>query len=95
MAFNIKPFKELIGLTKEALDATMLPLRVRAARAKAEGEVIKLEEQLLRIETAINQSCAEKELNFTSITNMMDEYELTERKLKQINTLVAQLFPAA
>jgi hypothetical protein len=95
MAFQIKPFKELVALTKEKLDEALVPLRVRAAKAKAEGEVIKLEEKLISLETKINEACAKKELDFNAIGDMMDEYDLTERRLKQINELVKNLFPEA
>jgi len=95
MSFNIKPFKDLVALSKEKLDEALIPLRVRAAKAKAEGEVIKLEEQLIKLETDINTLCAQKELDFNSITNTIDTYELTERRLTQIKKLVDNLFPAA
>ena len=41
-----------------------------------------------------NESCAAKEPDFNRITDLIDEYELTERRKKQIDALVAQLFPA-
>jgi hypothetical protein len=93
MAFQIKPFKDLVALTKEKLDEALIPLRVRAAKAKAEGEVIKLEEKLINYETKINEACAKKELDFNAIGDLMDEYDLTERRLVQIKDLVAALFP--
>lgn len=93
MAFNVKPFAELIKMTKEALDDALLPLRVRAAKARAETERIKLEEQLISQEARIHEACADKDINFIRVSNMIDEYELTERRLKQINELVANLFP--
>jgi len=49
----------------------MIPLRVRAAKAKAEGEVIKLEERMLSLEANINQLCAQKELDFSAIINRL------------------------
>lgn len=93
MAFQIKPFKELVAMTKEKLDEAMVPLRVRGAKAKAEGEVIKLEEKLINYETKINEACAKKELDFNAIGDLMDEYDLTERRLVQIKDLVTALFP--
>lgn len=92
MAFKVKKFNELLAMTKEKLDEAMIPLRVRAAKAKADGEIIKLEEKLLQLEVDINNRCAQKELDFNAITELMDSYELTERKLKQIQSLVSQLF---
>lgn len=94
MAFNIRPFKELIAMTKEKLEESMIPLRVRAAKAKAEGIQVELETKQLDLESRINAACAEKDINFTRIADMMDEYELNERRLTQINNLVMQLFPS-
>lgn len=93
MAFEIKSFKELVSLTKEKLDEAMVPLHVRAAKAKAEQELVKLESKMIQLETDINKLCAEKELNFEKITDKIDEYELTERRLNQVKKLVNQLFP--
>ncbi len=93
MAFQIKPFKELVAMTKEKLDEAMVPLRVRGAKAKAEGEIIKLEEKLIGLETKINESCAQKDLDFNKIGDLMDDYDITERRLLQIKELVAALFP--
>lgn len=93
MSFVVKPFKDLISLTKEKLDEAMLPLRVRAAKAKAEGEIIKLEEKLLGLEAKIHEACAKKELDFNTIGDLMDDYDLSERRLKQIKDLVSALFP--
>lgn len=93
MAFQIKSFKELISMTKEKLDEAMVPLRVRAAKAKAEGEKVKLEQKMLELETKINDLCAQKELDFNKIADLMDDYDLAERRLSQVTKLVKQLFP--
>lgn len=93
MAVQIKPFKELVALTKEKLDEAMVPLRVRAAKAKAEGEIIKMEEKMITLETKINEGCSKKELDFNGIGDLMDDYDITERRLNQIRELVAALFP--
>jgi hypothetical protein len=92
MAFKLKSYKELVAMTKEKLDEALVPLRVRAAKAKAESEVIKLEETLISLETKINEACAKKELDFNAIGDMMDDYDIAERRLKQIQDLVATLF---
>lgn len=94
MAFQVKSFKELVSMTKEKLDEVMIPLRVRGAKVKAESVVIELEGKLLKLEAQINEACASKEPDFNKITDLIDEYDLAERRKKQIDTLVAQLFPA-
>jgi hypothetical protein len=93
MAFSVKPFKEIIALTKEKFDETMAPVRAKAAKAKANLEEAKLEEKLITLETDIQKLCAEKELNFDKILDKMDEYELAERRKEQVTTLVGELFP--
>lgn len=93
MAFQVKSFKELISMTKEKLDEAMVPLRVRQAKAKAEGELVKLEEKMLGLEAKINELCAKKDIDFSAIADQMDEYDLTERRLKQVKELVVALFP--
>lgn len=92
MAFMMKPYKELVAMTKEAVDTLLNPLRVRAAKAKAEGELVKLEEKMITLEKEINELCTKKELDFNLIGDKMDAYDLTERRLNQIKSLVDALF---
>lgn len=94
MSFKVKPYKELVALTKEKFDEAMAPIRARSAKAKAELEIAKQQEKLIGLETEIQKLCAEKELDFQNIANKLDQYELTERRLKQIENLVTALFPA-
>ncbi len=93
MAFQIKPFRDLIALTKEKLEEAMIPLRVRTAKAKAEILKVELESQLSELEMKINRLCADKEVDFNKITDLMDDYDIAERRLNQITMLVEQLFP--
>jgi len=93
VAIKLKSFKELVSMTKEKLDEALLPLRIDAGRNKAQGAVITLKEKLITIETQLNEQCSQKELNFDKLTGLMDEYDLTERQLKQIEALVSALFP--
>ena len=93
MAFKLKSFQELVAMTKEKFDEALIPLRVEAAKNRAQGEVIKIKEQLLNLETKINEACAKKDIDFNAVGNLMDDYDLAERRLKQIEGLVTALFP--
>lgn len=93
MAFKLKSYKELVSMTKEKLDEALLPLRIRSAKAKAEGEVVRLEEKLIKLETEINEMSAKQDIDFNAIADKMDSYDLTERRLKQVQGLVEALFP--
>lgn len=94
MSFKVKSFKEVLTLTKEKLDDAMAPIRVRSAKAKATLESSKLEEKMIGLEREVHELCASKDLDFIKIVGKIDEYELAERKLAQINGLIADLFPA-
>ena len=93
MAFKVKSYQEVLALTKEKLDEALAPIRARSAKAKAELEIAKQQEKLIALETDIHKLCAEKDLNFNSIADKVDAYELAERRLKQIESLVRELFP--
>ena len=95
MAFQIKSFKDLLAMTEESLEESLIPLRVRSAKAKAESIKVDLETKQLELETKIHKACAEKDINFLAIAVLMDQYDLGERRLKQINNLLEQLFPTS
>jgi len=94
MAFKVKSFREVLAMTKEKLDEALAPIRVRSAKAKADMVSAKLEEQMLTLEREIHEACASKDLDFDCIIGKIDRYELMERKRKQIDTLIGQLFPS-
>ena len=94
MAFQLKSFKELISMTKEKLEEAAVPLRVRSAKAKAEGIKVEIETKMLDLETKINTECSSKDINFNKIVDLLDEYALAERQLAQVTKVVEQLFPA-
>lgn len=93
MAFKVKPFAEVVGLSKEQLDVELAPIRARSAKAKAELAQAKLEEQMVTLERQIHEGCVDKDINFDSIISRIDQYELAERKKKQIDGLIHSLFP--
>lgn len=93
MAFKVKPFVEVIAMTKEKLDEALAPIRARSARAKADMASAKLEETMVTLEREIHEACASKDIDFDKIISLIDRYELTERKAGQIGTLIGDLFP--
>jgi hypothetical protein len=93
VAFKVKPFVEVVALSKEKLDEALAPIRARSAKAKAEMAQAKLEEEMVTLEREIHELCASKDINFDSIIGKIDRYELTERKCQQIDGLIGELFP--
>lgn len=93
MAFQLKPYREILALTKEKIDEALAPIRARSAKAKADLELAKLQEKLIGLENDIHKKCAEKDIDFNAVAELVDNFELTERRLKQIEGLVGELFP--
>ena len=93
MAFNLKPYKEILAMTKEKIDESLAPIRARSAKARADLEICKIEEAMATIETDIHKLCAEKDIDFNKVAEKIDQFELKERRLAQIKKLVDELFP--
>ena len=93
MAFTLMKFEDILKMTKEAVDATLAPVRARAARARFDGKAAELEEKQIKAETAITEVCAQKELNIDKLLDALDDLALVERRIKQINDVRAQMFP--
>ena len=90
---KLKPYKELVALTKEKLDEAMAPIRARQTKSKAELEVAKLDEELISLETRVFELCAKKDIDFNTIIETMDKHALAERRKAQLAKIVAELFP--
>ena len=91
---KLKPFAEIIAMTKEGLDAALAPIRAKQVKMKAELEMAKIDEQLINTETKIQELCSTKDINFDSLIMKLDEYALAERRKKQFQKIINELFPS-
>ena len=91
---KLKPFAEIIAMTKEGLDAALAPIRAKQVKMKAELEMAKIDEQLVNTETKIQELCTTKDINFDSLITKLDEYALAERRKKQFQKIINELFPS-
>ena len=90
---QLKPFKELIGLSKEKLDEAMAPIRARQVKSKAEMEMAQLDADILTLETEIQEMCIEKDINFSRLLDKLDRIALLERRKVQYEKVLVQPFP--
>ncbi len=90
---KLTPYKKLLVLTKEVIDATLAPVRARAAKKQAELETAKLDEKIATLESEITQECSKKDLNFDNIIRKMDDLALAERRKAQFEKITNELFP--
>lgn len=90
---ELKPYKEILAMTKEAVDKALAPIRAKKIKSKAALESSKIEEEIATLETEIQELCADKDLNFEKLLDKLDKVALLERRQKQYEKVVKQLFP--
>jgi len=90
---KLKPFKEIIAMSKEALAASLAPIRARKVRSQAELEMAKLDDELVRLEAKIQEDCAKENIDFTALLDNLDKVGLLERRKKQYEQVLSELFP--
>jgi len=91
---KLKPYKEMIKMSKEKLDSSLAGVRAMKAKRQAELEMAKLDETIVVYEAEINEICCQKDVNFASIISKLDQMELAKRKKKQYAVIIDQMFPA-
>jgi hypothetical protein len=91
---KLKPFAEIIALSKEKLAESLAPIRARKVRSQAELEMAKLDDELVRLEANIQEQCSKEDINFPSLLDKLDKVALLERRKTQYESVLAQLFPA-
>jgi len=89
---KLKSYKEYLRMTSDAIKQTLVPVRVIKAQKQAELKIAELDEKIASKEAYINELCTKDELNFDAIINAQDECALLERKKKQLEILIAELF---
>ena len=90
---ELRPFKELVGMSKEKLDEALAPIRERQVKSKAELKMSELEADIIRKETQVQELCIEKDIDLEKLLNLLDEVALLERRIKQYQVVLEQLFP--
>jgi two-component sensor histidine kinase len=90
---KLTPYTKLLKMGREAVDSALAPIRANSAKKKAEHEMAKLEERIATMESEIHTKCSEKELDFDSIINSLDEIALAERRKAQFERIIGEMFP--
>jgi hypothetical protein len=90
---KLKPFAEIIALSKEKLAESLAPIRARKVRSQAELEMAKLDDELVRLESDIQEQCAKEDISFPSLLDKLDKVALLERRKAQYEDVLSQLFP--
>lgn len=89
---KLTPYKQILKYSKEKIQESLAPIRAKQAKKGAELEIAKLEEKLASSESAIQEICAEHPLNFDRLISAQDEHALMERRKKQLEKIIKELF---
>lgn len=94
---QLKPFKEIIAMSKEKIDEAMAGPRTRRIKAQAELERADLENEIAKLSNEIQELFCDKDThkNFTfePLMEKLDKLALLERREKQYVKVLKQLFP--
>jgi hypothetical protein len=94
---QLKPFKEIIAMSKEKIDEAMAAPRARRIKAQAELERAELENEIETLKSGIEELFADKDshksFTFKPLMEKLDKLALLERREKQYAKVLKQLFP--
>lgn len=93
MEFTLKPYKDLIALSKEKVDEALAPLRARKAKAKANLKASEIDEQLATLASTAQELAVSKDVDFDRLADKLDEIALLELRKTRLGEIIAQLFP--
>jgi len=86
-------YADALKMGKEKLKEALIPVRVKKARKQAELEMCNLEEQVAVKEAAISDACTSEDLNFKKIIELQDDLAMLERRQRQYESILKEMFP--
>jgi len=89
---KLTPYRKLLTMGKEAVEACLAPVRANSAKKKAELEIAKLEERIATLDSELTTLCSERDINFDNIINKLDAIALSERRMKQFKKIIDEMF---
>ena len=89
---KLQSYKKVLKYSKEKIQDAMAPLRANQAKKAGELEIAKLEEKIATAENDIQEICVEHPLNFDKLIRAQDELALVERRKKQLEKILKELF---
>lgn len=88
------PYKQILAMTKEAVQQALLPIRVVEMKKKAELEMATIDGKLVEMEQKIQEVCSKYPVDFNKLIDSLDEKALLERRRKQFEQIISEMFPA-
>lgn len=90
---KLPSYKSVLKMGKEKVAATLAPVKAARAKAQAELEMCKLDEEIATREAEILEACCKDEVRFSNIIDLQDKLALSERRKKQYQKIMDEMFP--
>ena len=90
---KLPAYKDVLKMAKEKVNDALAPVRANRAKKQAELEMAKLDEEIATQTAKIHEICCEKEITFAVLIEKQDQLTLTERKKKQYQKILDEMFP--
>ena len=83
---------ELLKMGEDALKAVKLPFKIKKEKKNLESWILDYEEKVATLEQEISDLKSDENMNVDKILDKVDECQLAERRLKQGQDLMKELF---
>ena len=90
---KLPAYKKVLKMAKDKVDEALAPVRTIRAKKQAELEMAKLDEEIATQEAKITEMCCSAEVNFAKLIDEQDKLALTERRKKQYEKILREMFP--
>lgn len=91
---ELRPFKELIAMSKEKLDEAMALPRAKLVELNAKTEMAKLEGEIAKKNQEVQEIFTnKKDINFPTVMDTLEDIALLELRHARYETVLDQLFP--
>lgn len=90
---KLPSYKDVLKSGKEKLNEALAPVRAKRAQKQAELEMSKLEEEIATTQADIHEECCKEEVSFPKIIEKQDKLGLLERRMKQYQKILDEMFP--
>lgn len=86
-------YKEALKMGKEKIGEMLIPVKTQRAKKRAELAMCELDEEIATKESKLNEECCNEDVDFKKIIDMQDSLGLLNRRRKQYQQILDEMFP--
>ena len=90
---KLTPYKDALKMGKEAFDKVLVGPKSNRAKKKAELKMAELEEVIATKNAELQEMCGKEDIDFDQIIDLQDGIALEERRMKQYQKILDEMFP--